>query len=409
MSDTIPRKAMFLVAVIPLIEEIREKPKSTEIVQFLLKQRAGSAVSGPTYKLNVVRFCEGTVGEWLEVRKAISEQWLQNSIDKPQDRVSSVCTVLRGDSLTGFEEKIQELTTSTDENGDITNVALTVEMVELGLNAVAQTVFPHRALKLQKQWMRRRMKKPEDLTIRKTVTAIGRLNNSLPLFPDGSDLDKFTPEEILEILEWSIPDTWRTKFDLDGYIPTEFGKDRFITECEAIERNANQFVKTSAKEPLSGKTPAHKKSQSVKFKNGNSSDDSTKFYCTEHGQNSTHSSDKCFTLKNRLNKEKGTATSALTKKSFRKEINSLAKGRPKKKILEMFASVLQEEAKKIAGKKSTKAKAKKRRADDPSDSDSSDEMSVDNIEHSVRKTDETDEDQTYQDRIDNLGSITNED
>ena len=90
MNDTIPRKAMFLVAVLPLIEEIREKPKSTEIVQFLLKQRAGSTGTGHTYKLNVVRFCDGTVGEWLEVRKAISEQWIQNSIDGPQDRVSSV-------------------------------------------------------------------------------------------------------------------------------------------------------------------------------------------------------------------------------------------------------------------------------------------------------------------------------
>ena len=129
------------------------------------------------------------------------------------------------------------------------------------------------------------MKKPKELTIRKTVTAIGRLNNSLPLFPDGSELDKYTPKEILEILEWSIPDTWQTKFDLDGYIPTEFGKDRFITECEAIERNEpKQFVKTSAKEPLSGKTRAHKKSQGVKFKNGNSSNDSTKFYCTEHAR-----------------------------------------------------------------------------------------------------------------------------
>ena len=77
-----------------------------------------------------------------------------------------------------------------------------------------------------------------------------------------------------------------------------------------------------------------------------------------------------------------------------------------------FAVVLQEEAKKIAGKKSTKAKAKKKPADDSSTSEESD-MSVDVIEldscdMSDRKTDETDGAQTYQDRIDSLGSITNE-
>ena len=69
------------------------------------------------------------------------------------------------------------------------------------------------------------------------MAAVGRLNNSLPLFPNGTDSDKFTPEDMMEILEWSIPEAWRTKFDLDGYVPTEFGKARFITECEAIERN----------------------------------------------------------------------------------------------------------------------------------------------------------------------------
>jgi hypothetical protein len=69
------------------------------------------------------------------------------------------------------------------------------------------------------------------------VAAVGRLNHSLPLFPNGKELDKFTTGELLEILEWSIPEAWRTKFDVDGYVPTEFTKSRFITECEAIERN----------------------------------------------------------------------------------------------------------------------------------------------------------------------------
>ena len=81
------------------------------------------------------------------------------------------------------------------------------------------------------------MRKPKELSIRKTVAAVGRLNNSLPLFPNGKESDKFTPGEILEILEWSIPEVWRTKFDLDGYVPTEFTKEKFMTECEAVERN----------------------------------------------------------------------------------------------------------------------------------------------------------------------------
>ena len=81
------------------------------------------------------------------------------------------------------------------------------------------------------------MQNPKELSIPTTVAAVGRLNNSLPLFPNGKESDNiFTPGEILKILEWSIPEVWRTKFDSDGFIPTEFTKERFMTECKAVEQ-----------------------------------------------------------------------------------------------------------------------------------------------------------------------------
>jgi hypothetical protein len=63
-----------------------------------------------------------------------------------------------------------------------------------------------------------------------------------------------------------------------------------------------------------------------------------------------HPTDKSYTLKNRAEKARGASSLGLTKKSFRKEINILAKGKPRKKILEMFAVVLQQEHKKLAAK-----------------------------------------------------------
>jgi hypothetical protein len=64
-------------------------------------------------------------------------------------------------------------------------------------------------------------------------------------------------------------------------------------------------------------------------------------------------------LKNSADEAKGTSSSRLTKKSFHKEINILAKGRPRKKIVEMFAVVLQQEHKKLAAKTSKKPKRTK--------------------------------------------------
>jgi hypothetical protein len=222
MNDTIPKKAMFLVPPLPLVEEPKdkdEKLKATDLIKFILKQRAGSTSSAPTYKLKVSSFCEGSVSEWICFRKAIAELWQQNSLSNTQDKIANiVCTILRGDSLT-----------SIDDTGETATLEITGETVEEGLNAVAQTVFPFRALEIQKQWMRRRMQKPTELSIRKTVAAVRRLNNRVPVFPNGKESEKVTPGEILEILEWSIPKVWRTKFNLDGYVPTEFTKERFIT------------------------------------------------------------------------------------------------------------------------------------------------------------------------------------
>jgi hypothetical protein len=90
MNDTIMKKTMFLVPPIPLVEETKdkdEKPNATDVMEFLLKQRAGSTATAPTYKLKVFRFCKGTVLEWISFRKAIAElsyerRWMDTSMQK---------------------------------------------------------------------------------------------------------------------------------------------------------------------------------------------------------------------------------------------------------------------------------------------------------------------------------------
>jgi fructose-1-phosphate kinase PfkB-like protein len=64
-----------------------------------------------------------------------------------QDRVANISTILRGDSPTGFEEEIQDLTTLTNEGGENVIIDLTDKTVAASLNAIPQMVFPFRALK----------------------------------------------------------------------------------------------------------------------------------------------------------------------------------------------------------------------------------------------------------------------
>ena len=159
--------------------------------------------------------------------------WTQNNITDPTDRKAIVKAVLRGESLTTFEAAISDR--MVDDDGKA--VALTTGMVNEALAEVTKTIFPHRALEIQKQWMRKSMKKPADLSARTTAAALARINSCLPLFPGGSDTSMFTPEEMVEILECSLPYSWRQKFNFDGYIPTDGARAQFITQHEAIERN----------------------------------------------------------------------------------------------------------------------------------------------------------------------------
>jgi hypothetical protein len=108
----------------------------------------------------------------------------------------------------------------------------------------------------------------------------------------------------------------------------------------------------------------------------------------------THSTDKCYTLKNREEKASGTSSGGLSKKSFRKEINYLAKGKPRKKILEMFQTVLHKEHKRLSAKTSKKPKKKKvivvEWSRESSSHSSDKDMSIQHMEQN--KFDETDTD-----------------
>jgi hypothetical protein len=115
--------------------------------------------------------------------------------------------------------------------------ALTIEHIGRAMDQVLNFVFLHHALEIQKLWMVRDMKKPYGLSTHKTAPAIMNINNCLPVFPLGSPASKFTDQEVVGLLKWSLPLTWRKKFDLDGYVPTLGTKAKLILECKAIKQN----------------------------------------------------------------------------------------------------------------------------------------------------------------------------
>ena len=201
-SVRIPKKVKkggILQPVLPLIPErlpTAEEDK-TKLISFDLKMQVGQSDTATKYKKAVRKFEEGTAQQWIDVLKDMIEIWTQNGVKEGSDRAATVRSVVKGESATAFESALQEQRMGEDG----VELPLTTDHVDKALEAVAASVFPHRALEIQKLWMNRRMFKPVELTTRQTAAAINRLNNSLPLFPGGSENSKFTETEIVVILK----------------------------------------------------------------------------------------------------------------------------------------------------------------------------------------------------------------
>jgi hypothetical protein len=191
---------------------------------------------------------------------ALEEIWKQNALTTASDRQASVNTILREDALTAFEASIDEdLEPDEDADSRTPEKGLTPTMIDDALISVAKNIFPHRALEIQKIWMRRAIHKPKDMPVRKLIAILTKMNNSLTRFPKADDEDKFEPSELLEINEWSLPFEWRAKFDLDRYIPSHFDKARLIAEAEAIERSETVKGKPKAQETKEKKSSKSRK------------------------------------------------------------------------------------------------------------------------------------------------------
>ena len=257
--------------------------------------------------------------------RSIKEVWTQNGLNGPMDRASVVRAVLRDDVLTQFDSALE---TARAGGGAAQLVA---GDVETALNAVSSAVFPYRALEIQKLWMRRHMKKPKTMSYRSLQAKILQINGYLPFFPDASATDRFSERELLEILEFALPAHWRTKFDLDGYVPTNHDRARLLRECEAMERN--EPGKLADKVP---RKPAKKKQK--KSKDSSNAKHGTK-YCSEHGWG-THGSSECWTLHPELKPEKfKTSGEKKAKGKANKETHALVQEMVKEQLKEILATL----------------------------------------------------------------------
>ena len=161
----------------------------------------------------------------------------QNLTTGPQ-KVAFMRTVLKGDALSHFS---QYFLTAESENNDT---------FEASICSLITHIFPLRALRIQKRYMRWYMRNPRDMKMRTYCNRVIELNNYLARFPSNfNDAQKIDEEELVDILEFGTPNKWQYKMVCMGFDSATSTSQELVEFCERLEFTeelSNSHEKTEA-------------------------------------------------------------------------------------------------------------------------------------------------------------------
>lgn len=279
-----------------------------------------------TYDVTVPYYGSGTPEEFLIFIKNVKKVLNGQNLTTGPQKYSTMKRLLKGDALATFEAAEAEAGTQTTEH------------FEVCVKELTKHVFPARAAQLQKRFMRRYMRKPREVSIREYVARVVELNSYLVFFPDPTENTPATSlpdDELLDILEWGIPNSWQKQLIIQNLDPLEMSIKEFIDFGERQER-AEAFDFDNGKQVARVDNRQNKKRKTAQ--DGN---DTKKYFCLLHGANPTHDTEDCNHLKKMAEEKKANwktaakkpkAKAAPEKKYSLNELNSLAKAQAKKML-----------------------------------------------------------------------------
>ena len=290
-SDDKPKKRV-VEPVIPLVRSETKDLKKGEYVVIKCRIRPNDNDS-PTYDLPIPYFGTGSAEEFLSWKDNLKKAIKGQDVNDGPGKFAMARRLLRGDALTAFNNAALKHASETGASYNATIKSLTAH------------VFPLKALQQQKRYMRRFMRKPRELKVQEFVCRVGELNEFLLEFPTatpGAIPTKLPEDEIMDILEFSVPASWQRQMEIMDFNPINETPQAFINFCQRLElhesaSNGNGEKKKSSKQGKKG-SGSNKRKQSTSFEEG--------LDCILHGKNCGHVTDDCWTLKRqaeRLKKE----------------------------------------------------------------------------------------------------------
>eukprot|EP00957_Ditylum_brightwellii_P084107 6394058-Ditylum_brightwellii.AAC.1 len=152
--------------------------------------------------------------------------------------------------------------------------------------------------------MQRNIHWSKDYTVKDWVAWIQELNGYLKDFPDHNrnPTQPLDADELMDILEFGFPTSWRREFTVQGLDPVDQGLHKFVEFCTRLELCVPSRPEPKGEKPLTLKTTGKCKAKVSRTPAASSAN--LKFYCEMHGLNTTHNTKDCFELNQRAKRAK---------------------------------------------------------------------------------------------------------
>jgi hypothetical protein len=271
--------------------EVPELKKSEYLVMKLRTDPADPA--SQTYDLSIRYFRMGTPEEWLLFVRDLRRVLIGQNITTGPAKYAMIRRLISGDAEAVFNR-------AATNHGNETNANF-----ELCLKDVTTHVFPQRALVHQRRHMRHKFKKPRDMTTRSFSARLVEINSYLAEFPPFEEGQMLPDEDMVDILEFSVPKAWQENMIIQGFEPALHTLNEVVEFCERHEFTEGQrghFSDGATPQPgrQSGNTGAKSRAKSSAEASNKKRKSADKF-CDLH-QQAGHSTAECKVVQAQIKK-----------------------------------------------------------------------------------------------------------
>ena len=361
---------------VPIIDGAATPRQSIKWYVAMNKVFTGLALADATNRHNLLQeMCSGAAKSSYET--AVNANRAKRRHDLGQTAVNNELPQQGGESNADYQLRLK-----TAYKG-VPMPAVHNDDIEAGMQAIIEAACPYKALAKQKRFMRRKMRKPIDMTTRKYVNTLIRINDEelTKLPPFQGDAQKLAGDEIVDIVCYGIPRSWMRKMDEHDFDPFRSQLGDLIAFCERMEASEEHDKGSDAKVSSSKKSKKHKSTRNNPNKGASK-------WCDFH-EVDTHDTADCETLK----KLKASRSSSSDKKPAFKNKTWKRKSDDAKTYTKKELSTIVEKATKAAVKKASSKKAEcnavtKRKANDSdSHSESDSECSLNMMDTKMAEVD----------------------